>query len=31
MAPKGFADSEDLVPVNAFGVDINLDSEPKHR
>ncbi|CAM4882414.1 unnamed protein product [Rotaria socialis] len=31
MSPKGFADSEDLVPVSAFGVDINLDSEPKYR
>ncbi|CAF4550259.1 unnamed protein product, partial [Rotaria magnacalcarata] len=31
MTPKPFADGEDLVSVNAFGVDIDLDSAAKHR
>jgi hypothetical protein len=27
----GFGDDEELVPVNAFGIDVSLESEPKHK
>ncbi len=31
IAQDGFDNNEDLPSVNAFGVDLNLDSEPKHK
>jgi len=31
IAQDGFDSNEDLPSVNAFGVDLNLDSEPKHK
>ncbi len=31
LVQNGLDNSEDLTLINAFGIDLNFDSEPKHR